>query len=70
MLAKHRAGQQWYFVDEQKVKEVWMIKICDSSEDPNIAKFCPHTSFTTDWQDSENIALRESIEVRAYVFYD
>ncbi|KAJ3534575.1 hypothetical protein NM208_g7480 [Fusarium decemcellulare] len=70
MLFRHSPGQQWYFVDQQRIKEAWMFKIADSSEEPNVSKFCPHTSFVIPSRDNKDTPLRRSIEFRAYVFYD
>lgn len=62
---KHR----FYYVDEQQVDEAWMVKCFDSAslKDDNIAQFSPHVSFT--YQTNEPRVLRESIEVRTFVFF-
>lgn len=41
----------------------------DSAKDDNIAKFTPHTGFK-DPSATQGAPLRESIEVRALVFYE
>ncbi|KAK0732131.1 hypothetical protein B0H67DRAFT_679620 [Lasiosphaeris hirsuta] len=65
------SGHRFYYVDEQKADEAWLIKCYDSStmHDPSIAQFAPHVSFPYVSMAGEPRAPRESIEVRTFVFY-
>ncbi|WPH04500.1 Hypothetical protein R9X50_00739100 [Acrodontium crateriforme] len=58
---------RWYFKYGQKPEEVTLIKCYDSLVDGR-ARRVPHTAFTN--PSEEDKPSRESIEVRALVFYD
>lgn len=45
------------------------VRSFDSKQDGSVAVFTPHTGFK-DPQTSKDAPLRESIELRALVFYD
>lgn len=61
---------RWFYIDGQKAEEAWMVKCFDSAalQDPSVSKFCPHVAFPF-VNPPANVKPRESIEVRAYVFY-
>jgi len=58
---------QWYFKYAQRPDEVTLIKCFDSKNDGR-ARRVPHSAFTDPAE--EDKYPRESIEVRALVFYD
>ena len=62
---KYGEQQRWYYVNEMTPDEIAFIKCYDSK--PGVAHVTPHTAF-----DNGNLdkPARESIEVRALVFYD
>ncbi|KAH7890351.1 hypothetical protein F5I97DRAFT_1922676 [Phlebopus sp. FC_14] len=53
----------------QRKDEVVLIKCYDSTADKNVATFTPHTGFK-DPTAPKGAPLRESVELRALVFYD
>lgn len=63
----HSDGQKWYFYDALPTNKVILIKCFDSKD--GVARFTPHTAFTYDGT-PEDAPERQSIEVRALVFYD
>ena len=63
---KPNPAHKWYFKDEQKPNEVMLIKCYDTIE--TVARRVPHSAFHD--LDNEDKDPRESIEVRAFVFYD
>jgi hypothetical protein len=63
---KPNAAHKWYFKYEQTPDEVMLIKCFDTVED--IARRVPHTAFRDAEHDDKG--SRESIEIRAFVFYD
>jgi hypothetical protein len=64
---KPNPNHRWYFKYGQGTDEVTLIKCYDSIDDGR-ARRVPHTAFTN--SDEEDKPSRESIEVRALVFYD
>ncbi|KAI9652809.1 MAG: hypothetical protein M1821_007807 [Bathelium mastoideum] len=64
---KPNPAHQWYFKYAQRPDEVTLIKCYDSTADGR-ARRIPHSAFTNPAE--EDKAARESIEVRALVFYD
>lgn len=64
---KPNANHQWYYKYGQHPDEVTLIKCFDSLKDGR-ARRVPHTAFTN--PEEEDKDARESIEVRALVFYD
>ncbi|TGO43680.1 hypothetical protein BCON_1107g00020 [Botryotinia convoluta] len=56
---------KWYFLDGQKMNEMLLFKIFDS--DDSVSRFCPHASF--EYGDVAKARPRESVEIRAVVFY-
>lgn len=64
---KPNPNHQWYYKYGQTPSEVTLIKCFDSWDDGR-ARRVPHTAFTN--PEEEHKEARESIEVRALVFYD
>ncbi|EEU36873.1 uncharacterized protein NECHADRAFT_81142 [Fusarium vanettenii 77-13-4] len=61
----HSEGQQWFYLSDQDVDEVTLLKIYDSSDAVD-AKFCLHSSFPPE---ADNVSpQRESLEIRLLVF--
>jgi hypothetical protein len=62
----HNPSQRWFYFPEMRRDEVVLIKTYDS--DPTVARFSAHTAFADpNFPDPE--VLRESIEIRALVFW-
>jgi hypothetical protein len=61
------AGHRWFFKYRQRPDEVMLIKCFDSSPEA-AARRAPHTAFRDPAEDGAED--RESIEIRALVFYD
>lgn len=66
---KFNPTHRWKYGKGMKPDEVVLIKCYDSAKDDNIAKFTPHTGFK-DPSAPQGAPLRESIELRALVFYE
>ncbi|KAG1847341.1 hypothetical protein DFJ58DRAFT_717223 [Suillus subalutaceus] len=66
---KFNPTHRWKYERGMKPDEVVLIKCYDSAKDDNIAKFTPHTGFK-DPSAPQGVPLRESIELRALVFYE
>ena len=64
---KANPNHRWYFKYAQRPDEVTLIKCYDSLVDGR-ARRVPHTAFVN--PEEEDKEPRESIEVRALVFYD
>ena len=64
---KPNPAHRWYYKYGQRPDEVTLIKCFDSWDDGR-ARRVPHTAFTN--PEEEDKDPRESIEVRALVFYD
>jgi len=62
---KYNPSQRWYFLGQQKPSEV-AIFTSFVSDPGDIAKFCPHVSFS-DPRAPPGCEKRESVEVRAIV---
>ncbi|KAF5354279.1 hypothetical protein D9756_007048 [Leucocoprinus leucothites] len=69
MGVKHNPNHQWKYLRGMTPDEVVMIKCFDSIEDGSVARFTPHTGFQ-DPTTPAGAPFRESIELRALVFYD
>jgi hypothetical protein len=62
----HSPKQRWYFASDMSRDEIWLIKNSDSLPSARIA---PHSAFAPiDVQ--RDVLPRESIEVRAFAFFD
>jgi len=57
--------QRWYYLSEMTPSECLLLKCCDSKND--VAKVAAHTAFDNHAKDAQ--PGRQSIEVRALVFY-
>jgi hypothetical protein len=66
-LVKYNPAHRWFYAPRMQADEVLLIKSYDSSEDGR-ARFTPHTAFE-DPTAPANPLPRESIELRALVFY-
>ncbi|KAF5310188.1 hypothetical protein D9619_010595 [Psilocybe cf. subviscida] len=66
---KYNPNHKWKYLHGMTPEEVAFIKCFDSVQDGSVAILTPHTGFK-DPQTPENAPLRQSIEVRALVFYD
>ncbi|KAF9218492.1 hypothetical protein BS17DRAFT_770688 [Gyrodon lividus] len=66
---KYNETHRWKYQREMGTDEVVLIKCYDSSKDKDVAVFTPHTGFR-DPTAPKDAPLRESIELRALVFYD
>ncbi|KIJ15736.1 hypothetical protein PAXINDRAFT_176315 [Paxillus involutus ATCC 200175] len=66
---RYNEAQRWKYQREMGVDEAVLIKCYDSSKDKDVAVFTPHTGFR-DPSAPRDAPLRESVEVRALVFYD
>jgi hypothetical protein len=62
-------GQKWWYYNGLETDEAILIKCFDSLQDGSVALFSPHTAFR-DPNTSPTAPFRESIELRALVFYD
>ncbi|KAM5354322.1 hypothetical protein ACJ41O_000971 [Fusarium nematophilum] len=65
-------NHRFYYVEEQRDDEAWMIKCFDSatSQNPDVAQFTPHVSFPYVGRGGLNASPRQSIEVRTFIFFD
>ncbi|KAL0568339.1 hypothetical protein V5O48_013650 [Marasmius crinis-equi] len=66
---KHNPEHKWKYVRGLKPEEIILIKCYDSIEDGSVAVLTPHTAFD-DPATPAGAPLRQSIELRALVFYD
>ena len=64
----HGAGQRWYYAPDMQPDEAWLLKNFDSDAS-GTARFAAHSAFEdpTPWG---QVPARESIEVRAFAFFD
>jgi len=68
-LAFHNPNHQWYFFPTMTMKEAAIFKTYDTVKDGSINRFTLHSSFT-DPNIPPNAPPRQSIETRAFVFYE
>ncbi|KAG6828689.1 hypothetical protein H0H92_007051 [Tricholoma furcatifolium] len=66
---KYNPGQKWKYFRGMTPEEVVLIKCFDTVQDGSVAVLTPHTAFE-DPTTPAGSPLRESIELRALVFYD
>jgi len=66
---KYSPEHRWKYVRGLTTDEVVLIKCFDSVQDGSVAVFTPHTGFQ-DPTTPKDAPLRQSIELRALVFYD
>lgn len=65
----HNPNDKWKHLKDMTTEEIVLIKCFDSIQDESVAVFTPHTGFQ-DPTTPPGAPLRESIEVRALLFYD
>jgi len=65
---KYNPRHRWFYVPEMRTDEVLLLKCFDSRDDGGVARFAPHTAFL-DPTAPADAPPRESIELRAYVFF-
>ena len=63
---RHEPGQRWVFASDMTVDEAWLFKNFDSAS-PGPGRIAPHSAFTDPRH--QNVAPRESIEVRALALH-
>ncbi|KAF8694116.1 hypothetical protein AX14_002169 [Amanita brunnescens Koide BX004] len=66
---KHNPNHKWKYVRGMTPDNIVLIKCFDSIENGSVARFTPHTAFQ-DPTTPKDAPRRQSIEVRALVFYD
>ncbi|KAG5653941.1 hypothetical protein H0H81_009298, partial [Sphagnurus paluster] len=66
---QYNPSQEWKFFHGVTPDEAILIKCFDSIEDGSVAVFTPHTAFE-DPNTPTGTPPRQSIELRALVFYD
>jgi len=66
---KYNENYKWKYLHGMTPDEIVLIKCFDSIQDGSVAIFTPHTGFK-DPATPEGTPPRESIELRALVFYD
>lgn len=66
---KYNPNQKWKYFHGVTPEEIILIKCFDSLQDGSVALFTPHSGFE-DPTTPAGTPLRESIELRALVFYD
>ncbi|KAJ6551661.1 hypothetical protein B0H19DRAFT_1158498 [Mycena capillaripes] len=66
---KYNPNQKWTYFTGVTPDELILIKCYDSLQNGSVAIYTPHTAFS-DPATPEGTPLRESIELRALVFYD
>ncbi|TFK61300.1 hypothetical protein BDN72DRAFT_849814 [Pluteus cervinus] len=69
MAVKYNPDQKWKYFYGVAPEEYILIKCFDSLQDGSVSLFTPHTGFE-DPATPPGAPLRESIELRALVFYD
>ncbi|KAJ7747621.1 hypothetical protein DFH07DRAFT_830807 [Mycena maculata] len=65
---KYNPNHRWRYLRGMEPEECVLFKCFDSTDDPNITTFNAHTGFS-DPTTPEGAPYRESIEMRALVFY-
>ncbi|PFH47203.1 hypothetical protein AMATHDRAFT_77307 [Amanita thiersii Skay4041] len=65
----HNPNHKWKYLRGMTPDDFVLIKCFDSVQDGNMAVFAPHTAFQ-DPTTPEGVPHRQSIELRALVFYD
>jgi len=66
---KYNPNHKWKYLHGMTPDEIVLIKCFDSKQDGSVALFTPHTGFS-DPSTPEGTPFRQSIELRALVFYD
>lgn len=65
---RYHEGEKWYFKDKMAPGDYLMIKIFDSKANGVTSRRCPHSAFSNPQTAADE--TRESIEVRALVFWE
>ncbi|TFK23987.1 hypothetical protein FA15DRAFT_704950 [Coprinopsis marcescibilis] len=65
----YNASQRWKYIQGMTPDEAVIFKCFDSIDDGGVARFAPHTGFE-DPTTPKGSLPRESVEIRALVFYD
>ncbi|KLO11932.1 hypothetical protein SCHPADRAFT_891210 [Schizopora paradoxa] len=68
-VVKHNPAHKWKYVRGMTPDEIVLIKCYDSVQDGSVAIYTPHTAFE-DPTTPPDAPLRESIELRFFVFYE
>lgn len=68
LVVKHNEAHRWKYLAGMTPDEIVLIKCFDSRQDGSVATFTPHTAI--DVPTDPDTPPRESIELRALVFYD
>jgi hypothetical protein len=63
----HNPNQRWYYASDMTPEEAWVFKIYDSKAD--VARCAVHSSFPLSTQ-TDSGPPRQSVEVRAFLFWD
>ncbi|KAK0191638.1 hypothetical protein F5146DRAFT_1049700 [Armillaria mellea] len=66
---KYNERQRWGYFKDTRPDKFILIKCNESLQDGSVALYTPHTAFA-DPTTPEGTLLRQSIEIRALVFYD
>ncbi|KAI6125925.1 hypothetical protein EV401DRAFT_1036272 [Pisolithus croceorrhizus] len=66
---KFNPGHKWMYKSAMDPEDIILFKCSDSIQDGSVATFVAHTSFE-DPKTPKDAPFRESIELRALVFYD
>ncbi|KAG6328359.1 hypothetical protein ID866_10730 [Astraeus odoratus] len=66
---KYDPGHRWLYKSAMEPDDFVLIKCFDSIQDGTVAILSPHTAFE-DPKTPKGAPLRESIELRALVFYE
>ncbi|KAF2259224.1 hypothetical protein CC78DRAFT_81312 [Lojkania enalia] len=61
---------EWHYKNEQNPDEVLLIKCFDSKIEDGLARRAPHCAFVDEERRGKEWEDRESVEIRALVFYD
>lgn len=63
-------AHRWYFMDQQTPEDVLLFKQVDSHAAPGIPRRTPHCAFKDTGLEEGEGEPRQSIEIRAFVFFD
>jgi len=69
MRVKYNENHKWMYLHGMTPEEIVLIKCADTIRDGSVAICTPHTGFS-DPNTPDGAPLRQSIELRALVFYD
>jgi hypothetical protein len=68
LSVNYNPNHRWFYIPAMQTDEAWLLKCFDSATDGR-ARYTAHTGFD-DPTSPPNAAPRESIETRAFVFFD